>query len=255
LFRRSIAFDDCFAQAHTGLATALLNASGSRIGTEQGIRGDAKSAALRAIHLDAAAGDAYAVLGTLKHRIDRDWLSAEKRFAEALALSPASPVCHLAVGRALSARGRHREAVNHMLRARELDPLDIESRVALAQAMCYGRFHAEAVTQLTSVLEIVPHYALAEISLGFASCIRTSHARRQAFSRAAALLPANPSRGSAPPRRGRSKADVGTHAALVARVLERPAATTIPRYTSRSHTPTSPRSRRSAVATLRTVGQ
>src|SRR5882672_7883572 len=100
LFRRSIAFDDCFAQAHTGLATALLNAAGLASVPSKAFAADAKSAALRAIHLDAAAGDAYAVLGTLKHRIDRDWLSAEKRFAEALALSPASPVCHLAVGRA-----------------------------------------------------------------------------------------------------------------------------------------------------------
>jgi len=74
---------------------------------------------LTSIHLDARRRRVRRT-GTLKHRIDRDWLSAEKRFAEALALSPASPVCHLAVGRALRHRATSRGGESHVRRANSI---------------------------------------------------------------------------------------------------------------------------------------
>jgi tetratricopeptide (TPR) repeat protein len=222
LFRRSIAFDDCFAPAHAALATALLNGAALASGPSKTFATVARNAALRALQLDDGVGDAYAVLATLKHRIDRDWASAEPKFAKALEVTPASPVCHLAFGRALSARGRHREAVNHMLRARELDPLNMDARVALAQAMSYGRLHTDAVSQLTSVLEIAPHYAHAEISLGFAHLYSNEpRLARQAFSRAATLLPANPGPRICAAAAWALEGRTAEARTLVSRVLER----------------------------------
>jgi tetratricopeptide (TPR) repeat protein len=194
LFRRAIEVDGSFAEAHAALATTLLNFAAFALLPSGELASEARSAARQAILLDPNSAEAYVALAVLEHRIDRDWPAAEQSYARALALAPTSPNCHSALGLALATRGRLREAASHVLRARELDPLNIDLRITLAQVLYFGRRYAEAVGILTALLEIAPRHALAEIALGFAELYwNKPREAREAFVRASALLPGHPS--------------------------------------------------------------
>ena len=190
LFQRAIDADAGFAEAHAALAATLLRFTRCALLPSAGLAQESKMAARQAILIDPALGEAHSVLAALEHHVDRNWPAAETSHARALTLSPASPDCHSMFGLSLAARGRLDEAIGHLLRARDLDPLNIGLRIELAQALCYDRCHEEAIDMLTALLEIAPRHALAEMTLGFAQLQADRPAEaRLAFLRARALLP------------------------------------------------------------------
>jgi tetratricopeptide (TPR) repeat protein len=68
---------------------------------------------------------AYAVLGMVAFEKDRKYREARAHFEKALAADPDSAVAHLYLGVCLSREGRAKEALERLLRARELSPRHI----------------------------------------------------------------------------------------------------------------------------------
>ena len=194
LFRKAIAADPGFAQAHASLAITLLSLTGFVSSSSGPLAAEAVVAAQHAIALDPTTADAYIALAANALRFEWDWPKAERLYRRALELAPASAMSHAAFGHALTTRARFSEATKHLRYARELDPLNVMMRAASAQTLYHQRRYVEADTELTALLEIAPKHAFAERMLGLNFlCRGKPQAARAAFVRSSANLPDHPS--------------------------------------------------------------
>jgi TolB-like protein/DNA-binding winged helix-turn-helix (wHTH) protein/Flp pilus assembly protein TadD len=136
----------------------------------------AKAAALKAIEIDPASGEAHASLAlVLSHQ--RNWAAAENEFKRALQLSPRYANAHHWYGDYLSVVGRHEEALDEAKRAFELDPLSAMINTWLGLRYYDARRYDEAIEQGRKVLEFDPSFAAAHLLLGQAYVQKGLHAQ------------------------------------------------------------------------------
>ena len=83
----------------------------------------ARDAAAHAFASGPDLAETLTALGTVSYWLDWDWPAAETAFRKAIAVDPGYSQAHRGLGLVLVAMGRHEEARQAMLRARELDPL------------------------------------------------------------------------------------------------------------------------------------
>jgi TolB-like protein/DNA-binding winged helix-turn-helix (wHTH) protein/Flp pilus assembly protein TadD len=125
----------------------------------------AKAAALKAVEIDPASGEAHASLAlVLSHQ--RSWAAAEIEFTRALELSPGYANAHHWYGDYLSVLGRHEEALAEANRAFALDPLSPMINTWLGYRYYEGRSFDEAIEQGRKILEFDPSFAAAHLLLG-----------------------------------------------------------------------------------------
>jgi TolB-like protein/DNA-binding winged helix-turn-helix (wHTH) protein/Flp pilus assembly protein TadD len=125
----------------------------------------AKAAALKAVEIDPASGEAHASLAlVLSHQ--RNWAAAENEFKRALQLSPRYANAHHWYGDYLSVVGRHDEALVEAKRAFELDPLSPIINTWLGLRYYYARRYDEAIEQGRKILEFDSSFAPAHLLLG-----------------------------------------------------------------------------------------
>lgn len=124
-FRRAIALDPTYAQAHAGLAQAyvLLGYLGYR--PSQAMFPKAKASAYRALELDSTLSGAYATLGQ-ELTWERDFPAAEAAYKKAIALDSLDATAHQWYGIFLEITGRLPQAVDEARRGSELDPLSLQ---------------------------------------------------------------------------------------------------------------------------------
>lgn len=125
LFRNATERDPLYADAHAGLASAyvLLGYLGFLPGAATYPKG--KAAALRALELDPALGEAHAALGKVLQWGGR-WVEAEDALLRALHHAPNSATSHQWYALLLQLLGRTEEAVHFAARAAELAPLSVQ---------------------------------------------------------------------------------------------------------------------------------
>jgi Tfp pilus assembly protein PilF len=113
------------AEAHGGLAESyvMLGYHGYLPASSSFPKG--KAAALRALELDSARGDAWSALGVAL-QAERRWTEADSAFREAIRRTPDYATAHQWYALLLMILGRGPEAVAHGRRAAELDPLSIQ---------------------------------------------------------------------------------------------------------------------------------
>ena len=125
----------------------------------------AKTAALKAIEIDPASGEAHASLAlVLSHQ--RSWAAAENEFKRALQLSPGYANAHHWYGDYLSVLGRHGEALAEAKRAFALDPLSPMINTWLGYRYYDDRRFDEAIEQGRKILDFDPSFAAAHLLLG-----------------------------------------------------------------------------------------
>ena len=124
-FRAAIERNPADARAFAGLADAyvMLGYLGYRPAAAMFPKG--KAAALRALALDSSAEDAYAPLGQA-HMWERKWEDAEWAFREAIRRDPRNATAHQWYATMLVPLGRVDEALAHLARASELEPLSLQ---------------------------------------------------------------------------------------------------------------------------------
>lgn len=125
LFRTATERDPLYADAHAGLASAyvLLGYLGFLPGAATYPKG--KAAALRALELDPALGEAHAALGKVFQWEGR-WMEAEEALLRALHHAPNSATAHQWYALLLQLLGRTEEAMHFAARAAELAPLSVQ---------------------------------------------------------------------------------------------------------------------------------
>jgi tetratricopeptide (TPR) repeat protein len=157
-FERAVELDPTYALAYAGLGDAFgAMAYYSYIPPAEGFP-RAAAAARRAIELDSAVADAHVTMGIERLFWGWDRAAAERELQTAIKLNPNLALAHSVLGLVVAIGGRHEEALKHVLRARELDPLSLFINVGVAWIHHFAGRPEDAIREALNAREIVPGF-------------------------------------------------------------------------------------------------
>ena len=151
------------ALAYSGLADtyALLGDWQYAVMTPKEAFPKAKSAAIKALELDAALGEAHNSLAFVLDGFDWDLDAGGKEFQRAIELNPGYATAHHWYAWHLSLLGRFDEAITEMRKAQNLDPLSLIIDADLAELLALAHSYDESIRQSRKTIEMDPNFALA----------------------------------------------------------------------------------------------
>jgi TolB-like protein/DNA-binding winged helix-turn-helix (wHTH) protein len=153
-FQQAIALDPTYASAYAGYASALDAASAFGMGTPEQLMPKALATAQRAIQLDPQNGEAYTELGSVQTIYEWDWTAAEQNLTRGISLNPNDSIAEFKYAVYLDAVGRPEDAVTHMRRALQLDPLSFIINRRLGVTLYLDRQYDAALAQLQRATEL-----------------------------------------------------------------------------------------------------
>ena len=153
-FQQAIALDPNYASAYAGYASALDAAATFGIGKPEQLMPKALDAAQRAIQLDPQNGEAYTELGSVQTIYEWDLKAAEENLTRGIALNPNDSIAEFKYAVYLDAAGHPQDAVNHMRRALQLDPLSFLVNRRLGATLYLAREYDAALEQLQRAAEM-----------------------------------------------------------------------------------------------------
>jgi TolB-like protein/DNA-binding winged helix-turn-helix (wHTH) protein/Tfp pilus assembly protein PilF len=167
-FNQAIEEDPNYAQAYSGLADtyALLGDWQYAVMTPAQAYPKAKAAALKAVALDSALGEAHNSLAFVLDGFDWDLDAGGKEFRRAIELNPGYATAHHWYAWHLALLGRHDEAIQEMKKAESLDPLSLIINADLAELLTIAHSYDESVKQSRKTIEMDPNFAMAHNQLG-----------------------------------------------------------------------------------------
>jgi TolB-like protein/DNA-binding winged helix-turn-helix (wHTH) protein len=163
-FHQAVSLDPTYASAYAGYASALDAATAYDLGTPEQLMPEALAAAQRAIQLDPQNGEAYTEFGSIQTIYSWDWSAAEQNLLRGISLNPNDSIAEFKYATYLEAIDNPHEAVVHMRRALQLDPLSFLINRRLGVALYYDRQYDAALAQLQRAAEMerstgtVEHY-------------------------------------------------------------------------------------------------
>lgn len=168
-FQKAIDLDPNYALAYSGIAEAYGFLASSTGGwSPRNAYPKSRAAALKALELDDALGEAHCSLGFSRLLYDWDFADAERQFKRAIELSPNYPNSHDGYGFYLKAVGRHDEAIEKCKQAQTLDPLSPFAHVSLGYAYYFARDYEKAIDECRKALEMDKNSTFAYRNLGLA---------------------------------------------------------------------------------------
>jgi TolB-like protein/DNA-binding winged helix-turn-helix (wHTH) protein/Flp pilus assembly protein TadD len=167
-FTQAIEEDPKFAQAYSGLADtyALLGDWQYAVMTPKEALPKAKAAAIKALELDRALGEAHNSLAFCLDGFDWDFDSAGKEFRRAIELNPGYATAHHWYAWHLALLHRYDEAIAEMRKAENLDPLSLIINADLAELLALAHSYDESMRQSRKTIEMDPNFGLAHNHLG-----------------------------------------------------------------------------------------
>ncbi len=131
-YEAAIARDPSFALAWASIAQThaeycINGFAGSS--PEDTIR-NARATAARALEIDNQLAEAHGISAFIRFVFDYDWLGAEREFLTAIELSPGNAEAHCHYSWLCASLERYDDALREVRRARELDPILIQTDVA-----------------------------------------------------------------------------------------------------------------------------
>ncbi|HUX43659.1 MAG TPA: hypothetical protein VMV57_02815 [Terracidiphilus sp.] len=155
-FHQAIAIDPAYSAAYAELATALDAQSIFHEGSPKVEMEQALAYAKRAIQLDPENGMAYTELGSIQTVYSWDWPAAEQNLLRGISLSPSSSIGEMKYAVYLDAVGRPEEAVEHMRRSLDLDPMSFFMTRRLGVTLYLARHYRESLATLNEAAEMEP---------------------------------------------------------------------------------------------------
>jgi non-specific serine/threonine protein kinase len=122
-FQEAIALDPGFALSYAGLAYALVLMGFYGFIPGRDAFPKAEAAARKALEIDNSLAEPHLALGWYKSQYTHAFSEAEKEFRQAIAIRPDYANAYHGLALGLSNAGRQQEALQAILKARELDPL------------------------------------------------------------------------------------------------------------------------------------
>jgi TolB-like protein/DNA-binding winged helix-turn-helix (wHTH) protein/tetratricopeptide (TPR) repeat protein len=166
-FNQAIEEDPKYAQAYSGLADtyALLGDWQYAVMPPKEAFPKAKAAAIKALELDSALGEAHNSLAFVMDGFDWDLDSGGKEFRRAIELNPGYATAHHWYAWHLSLLGRYDEAIAEMRKAENLDPLSLIINADLAELLVLAHSYDESIRQSRKTIKMDPNFALAHNQL------------------------------------------------------------------------------------------
>lgn len=165
-FNNAIEIDPLFALAYAGIADAYIVLGNQHSLVLSDAYTKAKAAAVKALAIDDALGEAYPSLGYIRGAYDRDWKGSEEAFRKAISLNPGYATAHHWYSAILRALGRVEEALEEAQEAFSLDPLSpiIQSNVGLC--LYVARRYQEAEDLFRRIITVEPQFFWSHYLLG-----------------------------------------------------------------------------------------
>jgi tetratricopeptide (TPR) repeat protein len=182
-FRRAVALDPDFAEAHVGLADAYSLYAYYEVPDLS--RADAYTAAevsaRRAIGLDRNLAGAWASLGNILTYGAWEWEAADSAFRRAIALDTEYAVARYWYADLLLIVGRIDEAIAQGERAVALDPASPVAQHVLGTALAYDGRYEEAIAREQASIDLVPEFAFGRSGLAWVLALhgRSDEAERE----------------------------------------------------------------------------
>lgn len=167
-FEQALEKDPRYARPHAALANYYSALPFYTSSKPDEVFPKAKAAVARALALDDSLAEAHGALAYIRTYYDWDWAGAEKEFQRALALDPNDAELRHRYSRYLSSLGHIEEALAHMQRARELDPLSLIIKANVGVIHYFGRRFERTVEQLQRIAQEEPEFSVAHWGLGLA---------------------------------------------------------------------------------------
>jgi tetratricopeptide (TPR) repeat protein len=155
MFRRAVVLDPGYARSWARLASGLAE-QGIETAPGQDPIPEARAAARHAIELDPENGEAWSALGQIAFNEERDWKTAEYDLQRAVELSPSDSTIHSRYAVFLSMVGRRDEALSHMRRALELDPLSFFNVRNMGSVLYWSRRYDASLEYIRKAEEMEP---------------------------------------------------------------------------------------------------
>jgi TolB-like protein/DNA-binding winged helix-turn-helix (wHTH) protein/Flp pilus assembly protein TadD len=176
-FNQAIEEDPKYARAYSGLADtyALLGDWQYAVMTPKEALPKAKAAAIRALELDSALGEAHNSLAFCLDGFDWNFESAGEEFRRAIELNPGYATAHHWYAWHLSLLGHYDEAIAEMRKAKNLDPLSLIISADLAELLVIAHLYDESILESRKTIEMDPNFALAHNQLGQAYLQKQMH--------------------------------------------------------------------------------
>jgi len=167
-FNQAIDEDPAYAQAYSGLSDtyALLGDWQYAVMTPREALPKAKAAAIKALELDSALGEAHNSLAFCLDGFDWNFDSAGKEFVRAIELNPGYATAHHWYAWHLALLHRYDEALAEMRKAESLDPLSLVINADLAELLTLAHSYDESIQQSRKTIEMDPNFGLAHNHLG-----------------------------------------------------------------------------------------
>ena len=163
-FESALELEPDFAEAYAGIADAKLILASYRTETPQNAYTAAKAAATKALALNESLADAHATYAAAVLFYEWDWSSAREHLSRAAALG-GTPRVHHWYARALTAAGRHRDALMHAEKAVQMDPTSPSALTYHGVAAFYAGHGVKAEQLCRRALEMMPEFTPARICL------------------------------------------------------------------------------------------
>ncbi len=166
-FNQAIEEDPNYAQAYSGLADtyALLGDWQYAVMTPAEANPKAKAAALKAVELDSALGEAHNSLAFALDGFDWDLDSGGKEFRRAIELNPGYATAHHWYAWHLALLGQYDQAIAEMKKAESLDPLSLIINADLAELLVLAHSYDESIRLSRKTIEMDPNFAMAHNQL------------------------------------------------------------------------------------------
>ena len=121
----------------------------------------AKAAAAKALELDGMLAEVHDTLAGIKTWTDWDWAGGEAEYRRAIELNPNLPGPRSTLSHLLHITKRPEEAMTHIRRALELDPLNALFRGFYAMDLMYAHRYDDAIAVIRETLRTSPNDLLA----------------------------------------------------------------------------------------------
>ena len=133
-----------------------------------------QTAATKAIELDSSLAEAHTAMAEV-YSFQWRWKESLAEHERAITLNPGYGTGHHGVALALALIGRNAEALTHIQRARELDPLSLIINTDFGWVYYLGHRYDEAIAQYQKALELDPTFTLAHFDLALAYSALARH--------------------------------------------------------------------------------